>query len=145
MTQHVTVVHGCEKEGEEEERKKNQKAIHTAIVREHIQNQPINPLINAHPPDISITERQLPRATRRTLAQLRAQKCPMLQEYLHSIGAAEDPRCPLCGHDGHNTAHLFSCPEMQTELTPIDLWRHPVLVAELLQEWQTALATAEEA
>ncbi|MEL7523123.1 MAG: hypothetical protein AAGJ80_16170, partial [Cyanobacteria bacterium J06553_1] len=134
-TNYVTVVHGCEREGEEEkERRKNQKAIHTAIVQEHILNQPNNPLINAHPPDISTTEKQLPRATRRTLAQLRAQKCPMLQEYLHSIGAAEDPRCPLCGHDGHNTAHLFSCPEVQTELMPIDLWYRPVLVAELLQE-----------
>ena len=82
-------------------------------------------------------------ATWRTLAQLRAQKCPMLQEYLHSIGAAEDPGCPLCGHRAHNTAHLFSCPSIHTDLSPQDLWRRPVLVADLLQEWQTALEAAE--
>ena len=106
----------------------------------HLLHAPPHPLLGDKPPDVCKTEMQLPRATRRTLAQLRAQKCPKLQQYLHSIGAAEDPRCPLCGHEAHNTAHLFVCPNIETQLTPVDLWRRPTQSAELLERWQEALA-----
>ena len=118
--------------------------LHTAIVQEHLSNIPQNALINARPPEISATERQLPRATRRTLAQLRAQKCPLLQEYLHSIGAAEVPSCPLCGLVEHDTRHLFQCEQMRTTLTPEDLWRRPVEVSELVDRWRTRLEELEE-
>ena len=142
---YTTVVHSCDRENEiEKEIKINQKIIHTATVQEELQQRPLHALLGARPPEVHHTEEQLPRETRRTLAQLRAQKCPLLQEYLHSIGAAEDPSCPLCGLDGHNTAHLFSCPRVRTTLSPIDLWRSPTQAAELVQEWKAALATAEE-
>ena len=95
-------------------------------MEEYLHHMPLHPLLHAQPPDVCKTEEQLPRATRRTLAQLRAQKCPMLQHYLHSIGAAEDPRCPLCGHEEHTTAHLFVCPNIETQLTPVDLWRQSI-------------------
>ena len=144
-TSYVMTVHNCDKEGEEyKERKRNKKTLHTTIVQEHLRTIPIHPLINICPPEVSGTERQLPRATRRTLAQLRAQKSPLLQAWKFSIGAAEDPSCPLCGLGEHNTAHLFSCTRVQTDLTPIDLWRRPCQVSELLQVWQTELALVEE-
>ena len=80
---------------------------------------------------------------RRTLAQLRAQKCPLLRSYLFSIGAAEVSSCPLCEQEEHNTAHLFSCKEMATELTPEDLWQRPDAVAELVGLWQQRLEANE--
>ena len=145
-TAHRTVVHSCANEGEQEkERERNKKRIHTTIVEQHLKEIPINPLINAKPPPIHKSEETLSRDTRRTLAQLRARKSPMLQEYLHNIGAAESPDCPLCEQERHTTAHLFSCQAKPTTLTPEDLWRRPVLVAALIEEWRAAMAEVEEA
>ena len=145
-TAHVTIIHGCVGENEEEkERKRNKKRLHTAFVEDHLNTLPDHPLLNARPPEVHRSEEQLPRDARRTLAQLRAQKCPLLQEYLHDIGAAEVPSCPLCGQGGHNTVHLFRCPSIPTDLTPEDLWRRPLLVADLVEQWRQALAAAEEA
>ena len=39
----------------------------------------------------------------------------------------------------HCKPYLLRCPAIPTELAPLDLWRRPVLVADLLREWQTAL------
>ena len=124
--------------------KTNKKNIHTLTVKQHRENTPIHPLIHRRPPDVARSEEQLPRSTRRTLAQLRAQKCPLLQTYKHSIGAAEDPSCPLCGQEEHNTAHLFRCRQLATELQPIDLWQRPKLVAELVEEWKANISEMEE-
>ena len=121
-TQHVTVVHSCDGEGTgERERRRNKATIHTATVKEHLQTIPAHTLLNAKPPAVHRSEETLSRALRRTLAQLRAQKCPLLKVYLHNIGAAQDPSCPLCGHIEHNTAHLFASPQVHTNLTPQDL------------------------
>ena len=95
--------------------------------------------------DVDKSEATLPRASRRTLVQLRARKGPLLRAYLCNIGAAEDPSCPLCGHDNHDVAHLFECRHIQTPLTPLDLWRNPVRAAALVDEWEAALALAEDA
>ena len=113
---------------------------------EELAKRPINHLLRppAKPPDIHKAELELPREMRRTLAQLRAQKCPLLQEYLHGIGAAEEPHCPLCRHAAHDVVHLFNCTRVQTDLTPVDLWRRPLQAAQLVQEWRDALAAAEE-
>ena len=139
-TQHVTVIHGCDGEGAgEKERKKNKAKIHTATVEEHLQTIPIHTLLNTKPPAVHRSEETLPRSSRRTLAQLRAQKCPLLRVYLHHIAVAEDPSCPLCGHNEHNTAHIFACPQIPTELTPQDLWHNPVQVAQLIEVWEAAL------
>ena len=141
----ATVVHGCENEEEEKkERKRNRKIIHTNKVQEHLGSIQVNTLINAKPPEIHKSEISLPRQTRRLLAQLRAQKCPLLKQYLHNIGKADTPNCPLCRTHAHNTVHLFDCRAIETELTTIDLWRRPTKVACLLEQWQTALAMAEE-
>ena len=97
---------------------------------------------------INKKKEQLPRATRRTLAQLRAGKCPLLKAYLCNIGAAEQPNCPLCNHDQHSTQHLFECREVPTSLTLIDLWHRPTEVAELVGRSRTLLdeaGAAEEA
>ena len=116
-TTHVTLAYGCANEGEEEkERRKNKGRLHTAIVSKHLAETPIHPLINSKPPDVHKTEESLSREIRRTLAQLRAEKSPLLKDYLHNIGAEEDPNCPLCGQERHTTAHLFRCTQIPTDL-----------------------------
>ena len=94
---------------------------------------------------MSSRERELPRTMRRTLAQLRALKGPLLRAWQHDVGAAEDPSCPLCVLGAHTTEHLFNCPNIRTELTPEDLWRCPVQAAELVQQWQAALEAVQGA
>ena len=144
QTAHVTGVHSCDNAGEEEnQRERNKNIIHTEIVQTRFNNQPINPIIQMKAPDINNNERSLQREVRRTLAQLRAHKCPLLQGYLHDIGVGEDPSCPLCGHPRHDTQHIFECPRVPTELLPIHLWRSPAEVADLLERWKTAMGAEE--
>ena len=145
QTSTSTIVHSCDNDGEnEKQRKRNKQSIHTAIVQNYLANQPDHPLLQAPPPEVHKSEEALSREARRRLAQLRAKKCPLLQEYLHTIGGADDPSCPLCGHATHNTEHIFECPRVPTELSTIHLWRSPAEAADLLERWKTALGAAEE-
>ena len=68
----------------------------------------------------------------------------MLLTYLHKINPTlhPSPLCPLCKTNNHDTKHLFSCPFINTTLTPLDLWNDPVSTAELLSLWEDALAAA---
>ena len=78
-TDYSLVVHSCDGEEDgEKERRRNHNMMHTAIVKEHLENTSINALLERVAPDVQGSELQLPRAMRRTLAQLRAQKCPLL-------------------------------------------------------------------
>lgn len=52
----------------------------------------------------------LPRKTTSVLTQLRTGHIP-LQAYLHRIGKADTPLCPLCSEDKENVFHLIHrCP-----------------------------------
>ena len=115
----------------------NMKIIHTHIVHTHIENAEPNKVLNMIPPKISASEARLPRGMRRTLAQLRTDKSPFLRHYLHKINpeAHTSPMCPFCNGCTHDTRHLFTCTQLHTKLTPLDLWRNPVEVASLLEEW----------
>ena len=50
------------------------------------------------------------------------------------------PLCPLCRTHEHTTQHLFSCPQIPTTLSALDLWRDPSGVAALLDDWREKLA-----
>ena len=78
----------------------------------------------------------------RTLAQLRTNKSLFLLSYLHKIDASTHPSslCPLCRTHEHTTQHLFSCPQIPTTLSALDLWRDPSGVAALLDDWREKLA-----
>ena len=117
--------------------KTNLKTIHTTIVRDHLRDRPNNKILNRQAPDIDQDEETLPRQTRRRLAQLRTNKSPFLRQYLHKIDPDAHPTddCPLCGVAPHDTPHLFSCPELPTDLTTDDLWTNPCGVADLLAAW----------
>jgi hypothetical protein len=112
------------------------KEIHSTITTEYLENRPINRLLNGPTLDIDNTEETLARGTRRTLAQLRTNKCPLLKSYLNKIDNTNNPEpdCPLCG-EIHDTTHLFRCVHVPTGLGVRDLWESPVEVARLLGEW----------
>ena len=65
--------------------------IHTTIVSQHLAARDNNKILRTHPPQVSSTEENLPRHTRRTLAQLRTNKSPFLLSYLHKIDASTHP------------------------------------------------------
>ena len=112
--------------------------IHTTIVSQHLAARDNNKILRTHPPQVSSTEENLPRHTCRTLAQLRTNKSPFLLSYLHKIDASTHPSplCPLCRTHEHTTQHLFSCPQIPTTLSALDLWRDPSGVAALLDDWR---------
>ena len=121
--------------------RQNNKDIHTSIVQQYLSSRQHNTLLMGHPPEIHGTERTLNRKTRRALAQLRANKSPLLNEYKHKISPSTQPTpyCTLCNTNTiHNTQHLFACPEVPTGLGVVDLWHRPVEVAGLLGAWGRA-------
>ena len=107
--------------------KRNMKTIHTTIVQDHLNNRPINKLLNRPPPDIDKKEETVPHSTRRKLSQLRTNKSLLLMTYLHKIDPANHPaaNCPLCNDPNHDSLHLFNCPDIPTTLTVWDLWTDP--------------------
>ena len=121
--------------------KQNMKTIHTRITEQHLLNRLPNKVLADHAPTINTSEESLTKHKRRTLAQLRTNKSPFLQSYLHKIDPQTNPspHCPLCLAAAHDTAHLFNCPRVNTTLTPSDLWRNPVEVASLLDRWAELL------
>ena len=86
-----------------------------------------NKLIHQHAPKISPSELSLPRETRRTLAQLRTNKSPILISYLHKVDETHHPSplCPLCKTHPHTTDHLFNCTHLYTSSNILDLWLSP--------------------
>ena len=111
--------------------------IHTTIAQDHLNNRPVNKLLNRPPPDIDKKEETLPHSTRRKLSQLRTNKSKNLMTYLHKIDPANHPaaNCPLCNDPNHDSLHLFNCPDIPTTLTVWDLLTDPVGMAALFDVW----------
>ncbi|XP_073820409.1 uncharacterized protein [Musca autumnalis] len=108
-------------------------SIHTDTVAKTISRYCVNAVIGAHPPSIAAEERQLPRQTRVVLAQLRSGYCSRLNSYWAGIERTVQDICPVCGMGTHDTKLLFNCPTKPTNLTPVDLWLHPIEVANFLE------------
>ena len=109
------------------------KTIHSSGVRDCIAKTGNNKVLNDIAPNINITETDLPRKTRTTLAQLRSGYSTYLQSYLARINPNEHTdHCPDCGQPGHTTQHLFQCPAKPTELEPRTLWEDPPAAATFL-------------
>ena len=125
-----------------ESNKQNLKTIHHLSVQSYLQDRKPNIILGHSPPSINKEELTLPRKSRRILAQLRGNQSPLLRSYLHDIKKIPSPSCPLCNHPNHDTAHLFSCTSISTNLNLIDLWENPVAVVELLRLWEDALGQA---
>ena len=95
-------------------------------------------------PSVSPAELLLSRETRRTLAQLRTNKSPLLVAYLFSIGDPRHPSplCPLCLMHDHTSSHLFECKSLPTSLSSLDLWTNPDKVEPFLATWGERLLAA---
>ena len=109
------------------------KAVHTAAVRSSIEARGTNRVLGTPAPPINEEEEQLPRKTRRTLAQLRSGFCLSLNDYKHRIGQSDSSICPCCRQEEHTVQHIFECPEHPTPLRPVDLWQNPIDAAEFLR------------
>ena len=116
-----------------EEWKKGNKEIHTETVAAAKSSYPPSKVLHSAPPEISIEEKELPRPTRTTLAQLRSGYSPFLNSYLHRINRSDTDQCPNCSNAVHTTEHLFNCNSKPTDLRPIDLWKKPKEVAQFLE------------
>ena len=92
--------------------------IHTSIVSMHLTTRGNYKILRTPPPHISSSEEILPRLTRRTLVQLRANKSPFLKSYLHKVNAKSHPSplCPLYNTHILNTHHLFNFTHIHTTL-----------------------------
>ena len=115
----------------------NLKLIHSHIVSNHLSQRPPNKVLQDQTPSVSPAELLLSRETRRTLAQLRTNKSPLLVSYLFSIGDPRHPSplCPLCLMHDHTSAHLFECKSLPTSLSSLDLWTNPDKVEPFLATW----------
>ena len=121
--------------------KTNLNAIHTDLVQNYLNSRQPNKLTNNRTSPTNKSEQSLTRETRRQLAQLRTNKCPLLYSYLNKIDPVKHPTdtCPLCRTERHDTRHLFNCTNIPTALTVEDLWTSPVEVADLLGRWRRAV------
>ena len=122
----------------------NLKLIHSHIVSNHLSQRPPNKVLQDQTPSVSPAELLLSRETRRTLAQLRTNKSPLLVSYLFSIGDPRHPSplCPLCLMHDHTSSHLFECKSLPTSLSSLDLWTNPDKVETFLATWGERLLAA---
>ena len=104
-----------------EECKENLKHIHTTITSQYLSTRKTTKFSNTPPYDIHSSEQILPRHMRTKLAQLRANKLPLLQSYLHTVNPETTPQCPLCLSHTHDTNHLCNCSQVPTLQTPL-IW-----------------------
>ena len=102
--------------------KANMRDTHTSIVSQHLAARDRNKILHTHP-QVSSTEENLPRHMHRTLTQLRTNQSPFLLSCLHKIDTSKHPSllCPLCHIYEHTTQHLFSCPQIRTTQSTLDL------------------------
>ena len=117
------------------------KDIHIIHVTNYIATLAHNKILGTLAPTINTQEEELPRHMRRTLAQLRAGKSPLLKSYLHKVDSDNTPTdsCPLCNTHPHNTSHLFDCTHIPTQLTTLSLWQSPLEAAALVTRWKARL------
>ena len=66
------------------------------IVSSYINNRQHNTVINTIPLPVHHSETTLPLATRRSLAQLRTNKCPLLRSYLNKNRRSQTPITTVC-------------------------------------------------
>ena len=107
---------------------KDRKAtLHTMAVNQAVTSLRMNVVLDDRPPSINISEKELIRKERTTLAQLRSGHCRLLGSYKRKISKdASLNVCADCGKTPHNVKHHFNCPAHPTTMTPLDLWNRPV-------------------
>ena len=98
-------------------------AIHTMAVNQAVTSLRRNVVLDDRPPLINISEKELTRKERTTLAQLRSGHCRLLGSYKSRI--SKEASLDVCD-DCSKTPHNVNCPAHPTTMTPSDLWNRPV-------------------
>ena len=106
------------------DRKATLQAIHTKTANQDVNSQRRNVVLDDRPPLINISEKELTRKERTTLAQLRSGHCGLLGSYKSRI--SKDASLDVCIKTPHDVKHLFNCPAHPTTMRPSDLWNRPV-------------------
>ena len=102
------------------DRKATPQAIHTMAVNLAVTSLRRNVVLDDRPPLINISEKELTRRERTTLAQLRSGHCILLGYYKSRISTdASLNVCADCGKTPHNVKHLFNCPAHPTTMPPL--------------------------
>ena len=109
------------------------KSIHQTGLTEVLQSYQPNIVLGGYPPPINTLERNLPRSTRCTLAQLRSGYSLLINSYKSKIDPDTVDSCPDCAASPHSTSHLFDCPSNPTQVSAESLWRDPIAAAKLLR------------
>ena len=100
---------------------------HTTAVNQAVNSQRRNVVLDDRSPLINISEKELSRKERTTLAQLRSGHCILLGFYKSRISKdASLDVCADCGKTPRDVKHLFNCPAHPTTMTPSDLWNRSV-------------------
>ena len=80
---------------------------------------------------------------RTKLAQLRANKSPLLQSYLHTVNPdTYTPQCALCLSHTHDTNYLVTAVKYHT--TPLVCKKKPIEATEVIQEWKSRLTSLRD-
>ena len=106
------------------DRKTTLQAIHNMAVNQAVTSLGRNVALDDRPPAINISEKELTRKERTTLAQLKSGHCRLLGSYKSRI--SKDVSLDVCSKTPHDVKHLFNCPAHPTTMTPSDLWNRPV-------------------
>ena len=90
--------------------------IHTTITSQYLSSEKSNKVTDTTPYGIHLSEQTLPRHMSTKLAQLRANKAPLLQSYVHTMNPETyTSQCPLCLSHTHDTNRLFNCSQLSTQ------------------------------
>ena len=113
------------------DRKTTLQAIHTMAVNQAVTSLGRNVVLDdrtpSPPPAINISEKELTRKERTTLAKLSSEHCRLLGSYKSKISKNVSlDVCADCGKTAHNVKHLFNCPAHPMTMTLSDLWNRPV-------------------
>ena len=104
------------------DRKATLQAIHTKAIKQAVNSQRSNVVVDDRPPLSNISEKELTRKERTTLAQLGSGHCIFLGSYKSRISKDTSlDICTDCGKTPHDVKHLFNCPAHPTTMTPSDL------------------------
>ena len=93
------------------DRKTTLQAIHTTAVIQAVTSLGRNVVLDDCPPAINISEKEITRKERTTLAQLRSRHCRLLGSYKSRISKDVSlDVCADCGKTPYDVKHLFNCP-----------------------------------
>ena len=128
-----------------EESRENLKHIHTTSTSQYLNFRENNKVIYNTPHNIHSPEQTLLHHMRTKLAQLKANKSPLLQSYLHTVNPdTYMPQYPLWLSPTHDTNHLFNCSQVPTQHNITSLWKKPLEAAEVIPKWKSRLASLKD-